>query len=302
VADELRHVEIANIIEPHAALRLVDENSVEFLELRDSIAEHGWLSAIPVRQSPTVEGKYEIIGGWNRFRAAKSAGLKTIPCIVKHDVDDLVYLVLQLQENSTQKPTSPVQYAKRLKQLLDLDPDMAEADLARLVKMNVRRIREYLGLLDLFPAIQTALDGGEISFGTAVVLSQLFNHQLQQQHYEAARTMTHEAFRQHIRLVMKALREAMCERSLLRTAGDFKPMAYLRPVKAIKSELDSFQAGPECLATLEAPTAEAIWKEALKWVLHLDAGSIDVQREHAQRFQSTSLIERIKNLQPQETK
>ena len=83
--DKAADIPIDSIIEPRTVLRLVDKDSVEYLELRDSIEAEGFWNSIAVRPAKD-EGNYEIIDGLYRHTCARELGLKSIPCIIKYDV------------------------------------------------------------------------------------------------------------------------------------------------------------------------------------------------------------------------
>jgi hypothetical protein len=72
--DEVRLVPLADIIEPRTLLRLVDKNTIEYLEMRDSVQRFGFTSSISVRPAKRA-GKYEFIDGLHRYCIAKDLSL-----------------------------------------------------------------------------------------------------------------------------------------------------------------------------------------------------------------------------------
>lgn len=92
-------------------------------ELAKSIKEHGVIQAIVVRplekmggqrgRPSVVDKKFEIIAGERRFRAAKLAGLSTIPCTIR-DVDQTDAIALQVVENLQREDVSPIDLARSL--------------------------------------------------------------------------------------------------------------------------------------------------------------------------------------------
>ena len=94
--DKTEFLPVAVLREPKNKLRIVDKESVAYLELRDSIRDHGILQPLLVRP---VEGGYEIIEGLYRIRVPRRVGLEKVPCIIREATDDEV-LVLQLQANA----------------------------------------------------------------------------------------------------------------------------------------------------------------------------------------------------------
>ena len=81
--DKAADIPTDQITEPRTVLRLIDKDSVEYLEMRDSIAAEGFWNSISARPAAD-EGRYEIIDGLYRYTCARELGLKSIPCIIKY--------------------------------------------------------------------------------------------------------------------------------------------------------------------------------------------------------------------------
>lgn len=132
-------------------------------ELADSIKEQGVLQPILVRPVDGAAGKYEIVAGERRYRAAKQAGLKTIPAIVKV-LDDKVTLEIALIENIQRQELNPLEEAASYRDLLD-NYGYTQASLAtRLGKSRVY-VANTLRLLGLPKEIQTMISKGGLSAG-----------------------------------------------------------------------------------------------------------------------------------------
>ena len=86
--DEFRSIPLDQIIEPWVVLRAVNRESVEYLELRDSLAAVGPLNSICVRPSPRRPGDYEVVDGLYRHTAAVELRMPALPCIIKHNLTD----------------------------------------------------------------------------------------------------------------------------------------------------------------------------------------------------------------------
>ena len=114
----MRHLPIHVLREPKVKLRDVNREILEYLEMRDSIRDHGILQSLLVR--PQGDG-YEIIEGLHRYTGAKEVGLQTLPCIIRQCSDDEV-LVLQLQANAISPETKLAEYAQQLKRLMAAEP------------------------------------------------------------------------------------------------------------------------------------------------------------------------------------
>ncbi len=68
--DDFRLIPLAEIVKPWVILRVVNRGSVEYLELRDSLAAVGFLNSICVRPSKRTRGKVEVVDGLYRYTAA----------------------------------------------------------------------------------------------------------------------------------------------------------------------------------------------------------------------------------------
>lgn len=94
-----------------------DEESMQ--ELMNSIEELGLLSPIKVRK--TKDGRYKIIYGNRRYKACKTLGRQSIPCIVSDVTDELEIYLEQVAENLTREGFSPIEEAEAFSKLLN-DP------------------------------------------------------------------------------------------------------------------------------------------------------------------------------------
>jgi ParB family transcriptional regulator, chromosome partitioning protein len=99
-----------------------DEESLQ--ELMKSIEELGLLSPIKVRT--TKDGRYKIIYGNRRYKACKTLGKPTIPCIVSNVTDELEIYLEQIAENLTREGFSPIEEAEAFNKLLN-DPNFSSS-------------------------------------------------------------------------------------------------------------------------------------------------------------------------------
>jgi len=107
-SDDFRLIPLVEIVEPWVILRPVNRGSVEYLELRDSLAAVGFLNSICVRPSKRKPGKVEVVDGLYRYTAAKELDLPAAPCIVKYNLTDQDVLAAQIQANALRPETTPV--------------------------------------------------------------------------------------------------------------------------------------------------------------------------------------------------
>ncbi|CCV10411.1 ParB/RepB/Spo0J family partition protein [Mesorhizobium sp. STM 4661] len=140
----------------------------ELTDLAQSIREHGVVQPVVARPSPTLPGRYEIIAGERRWRAAQRAGLTEIPIIVR-DVNDRTALELAIIENVQRTDLNPVEEAQGYQQLID-DHGYTQADLGQVIGKSRSHVANTLRLLKLPDVIRDMLVEGALSAGHARTL------------------------------------------------------------------------------------------------------------------------------------
>lgn len=135
-------------------------------ELADSIEKNGIMQPLMVR--PIAGGKYEIIAGERRFRAAKLAKLSEVPVIIR-DVTDAQALELALVENIQRADLNPIEEATGYRQLMD-EFKYTQENLAAVVGKSRSHVANLLRLLDLPDSIKKLVDSGKLSMGHARAL------------------------------------------------------------------------------------------------------------------------------------
>ncbi len=133
--------------------------------LADSIRRNGMLQPVIVRE---VEGRYELIAGERRLRAARKAGLRKIPAILKEASAGRV-LELALVENIQRQNLNPVERALAYKKLLT-DYGLTQEEAARRVGEERSTFANIVRLLDLPPSIQELVSCETMSVGHARTL------------------------------------------------------------------------------------------------------------------------------------
>ncbi len=134
--------------------------------LRESIAKHGILQPICVR---AVGGRYQIVAGERRWRAARLAGLGTIPVRQAADVDDARSLELALVENLQREDLDPIERAKGYQALMER-ASMTQEQVGNSVGLKRATVANHLRLLDLPQEAQDAVAAGLVSMGHARAL------------------------------------------------------------------------------------------------------------------------------------
>jgi ParB family transcriptional regulator, chromosome partitioning protein len=142
----------------------MDEASLA--ELAESIRARGVIQPVVVR--PVGEGRYELLAGERRWRAARIAGLERIPAIVREVPDD-VALGIGLIENIQREDLNPIEEAAGLKRLID-EFRLTHEEAARAVGRSRAGVTNLLRLLELAPAVQAFVQDGRIDMGHARAL------------------------------------------------------------------------------------------------------------------------------------
>ena len=139
-------------------------------ELAESIKAQGIMQPILVRKLGTGEhaGKYEIIAGERRFRAAELAGLDSVPVLVK-EVPDEAAAAMALIENIQREDLNPLEEAQGLQRLIK-DFGLTHEQAAQAVGRSRSAASNLLRLLNLADPVQTMLMAGDLDMGHARAL------------------------------------------------------------------------------------------------------------------------------------
>ena len=140
-------------------------------ELVESIRERGIIQPLIVRK---VDGRYELIAGERRWRAARELGLAEAPAIVREATDREV-LELALIENLQREGLNPIEEASAY-QRLSRDFSLTQEDISKRVGKSRASIANAMRLLDLDPDVQSLLKHDRISVGHAKVMLSLKSH------------------------------------------------------------------------------------------------------------------------------
>ena len=144
-------------------------------DLVSSIKSHGILQPLTLTNSGV--GKYELIAGERRWRAAKIAGLKTVPAIVR-TADDQQKLELAIIENIQRQDLNPLEEAKSFQRLMD-EFSLTQEEVAARVGKKRSSVANALRLLELPEKILRALGDNQITAGHAKAMLSLSNEKAQ---------------------------------------------------------------------------------------------------------------------------
>lgn len=175
--EESKGVQEINIIEiePNKSQPRKNFEQDKLEELAESIKTHGVIQPIIVRELDS--GFYQIIAGERRWRAAKIAGLKKVPVIIR-DYEDRQAMEIALIENLQREDLNPVEEAKAYKNLLE-EFNLTQEEISKRVGKSRSAIANSLRLLNLPKEIQKMLIENLFSMGHARALLSLEDRDLQ---------------------------------------------------------------------------------------------------------------------------
>ena len=163
-------------VEPNPDQPRRDFDEEELQALADSIAEHGIIQPITVRQ--LTSGYYQIIAGERRWRAARIAGLSEVPVVVI-EADDKKAMELALIENLQRQDLNPVEEALGYQTLMD-EYGLTQEDAAKRVGKSRPAVANSLRLLNLCPEVLEKVRSSELTAGHARAVLSLKSEKKQQ--------------------------------------------------------------------------------------------------------------------------
>lgn len=146
----------ANPLQPRG---IISPESLQ--ELADSIREQGIIEPIVVANTPAG---YQIVAGERRWRAAKLAGLSTVPVVIKDSTTPQHMLEMAIVENVQREDLNPIERALAYKRLID-EFGLGTNEVAKRVGKSAPTISNTIRLLNLPDAIKDALVAGVITEG-----------------------------------------------------------------------------------------------------------------------------------------
>lgn len=149
---------------PHQPRRTMDETALA--ELAASLKATGLIQPIVVRKAGET---YQLIAGERRWRAARLAGLATIPAILR-EVDSFTQAQMALVENIQRENLNPIDRALAYRTLLG-QLGLTQAELAGRVGEDRSTVANHLRLLDLAEPVQAMISDGRLSLGHAKILA-----------------------------------------------------------------------------------------------------------------------------------
>ena len=275
----IKEVRVAQIRGNTAALRGVDKESESYKGIVDSIKAKGFIGVISAREKTdpdTNEVYYELADGLHRFTAACEAGVESLSVDVVDWTDEQM-LEVQIMMNTHKVETKPVEYTKGLIRLLNANPMLTEAELAKRLGKSGAWLRERLNLKKIENEhISNLIDDGKICLTNAFMLAKLpVDEQLD--FLDRAMTMDATEFAPSVTARIKELKDAKMKGKDAEPA-EFVPVAHLQKLAVIKDEMDV----PNTLVALAAQEnvsdVTGTIKLVLSWILNLDPVSVAAQK------------------------
>lgn len=153
-------------IEPHPdqPRRHFDEGALD--ELAASIAQRGVIQPVIVR--PAGKGRYQLVAGERRWRAAQRAQLHEIPSLIRN-LGDREVMALALVENLQREDLNPIEEARAYQRLAEME-GLTQAEIARMVDKSRSHVANFQRLLALPESVLALVEDGNLSMGHARAL------------------------------------------------------------------------------------------------------------------------------------
>lgn len=161
----IKHIPLDQLV-AHGRNRDLTEQITD--SMADSIREHGILMPLVVTEHPTDYDRWLILDGHHRATAARIAGVRTVPCVVRHGLDEDAdeQLVVMLVANSQRAELSAMDRAEMLGVLRNKQ-GLTLAEIARRTGLSESRVSESLSLLELDSETREAVRTGDVGVGQA---------------------------------------------------------------------------------------------------------------------------------------
>ena len=245
VGEGLASVAVA-VIEPHPEQprRQFDEQALE--DLAASIAERGVIQPVIVR--PLAGGRFQLVAGERRWRAAQKAQLHEIPALIR-DLAEREVAALALIENIQREDLNPVEEARAYKRLAQLE-NLPHLEIGKLVGKSRSHVANFIRLLNLPAGVLDLLETGQLEMGHARAL---IGHAEAE---EIARRAVNENL--SVREVEKLARRAAGAAGAGRVARAPRDRAQDADIVAVQNQLEEVLGLPVRIAADTDPRSGAV--------------------------------------------
>jgi len=267
-------------------LRPVCKETLEYIQLRDAIREHGILVPVIVRPR---ESWYEIVDGSHRYEIAKELMIPGIPCNVREMTNNEV-LQCQLMIHASAIETSPVQYARRLWRIVEVEQALTLNELAMHIRQHPDWLRRVLKLVRLSVTAQDYLAEGVFSIKIGIELAKLPCVR-QDELLEYLDDVSHGEFRDMIVQEARHNREGIKDKRLEERQGS---EYQFRPFKEVLNELETPTVAASVLSRENAKSALDGWNAHSKWVLMNDSATVAdaLEKSDREKARKAALLKR----------
>ena len=217
--------------------------------------------------------------GLYRVTAGREIALSGFPCVIKDLTDDDL-LAIQIQANALRPETTPMEYARQIRRIIDSRPGIKDYELVGIIHKSPGWIRDTLGLEKLRKDFQLAVDRGEMPLGSAYELARIPSRH-QAEFFDAARTMPVAEFRAMAQAFLKQFQEAVRQGKLdAFFTEEFQAPGVHAALEGGARRSTRTPPRPHCCWPRKAARRRLrLGAAALAWVMHLDRESIEAQRQ-----------------------
>lgn len=265
---------LADIRVSPAALRQCQTDNVEYVQLRDSVAEAGVLHPLLVREKSepmddgSVDTYLELVDGLQRYTACQELGIDEVDIKIG-TFDDIEALQAQIITNVQHVVTKPVEYTKALQRLMSLDTTLTVPELSKRIAKTPLWLNQRFNMVNkLDPRLLDLINEGKISVTNALQLAKLPQSE-QVDFAQAAQTEATTDFvktiKERVSEINKATREG-------RETEDRSFDLTIKPRKLseIKSAYDSGDVAVNMVAQTNCTDPVEAFNLAIDWVLSVD--------------------------------
>ena len=174
-SNSVRYVDIDEI-KPNPAQPRRQFDEIKISDLAESIKRHGMIQPIIVRPASSGEG-YEIVAGERRWRAARNAEMRKIPCIVR-ELTDRENMLISIIENMQREDLNPIEEASAFQEMISRY-ELTQFEISQSVGKSRPYITNSLRLLKLPAAVQSLVEEGRLSGGHARAIAGIEDSELQ---------------------------------------------------------------------------------------------------------------------------
>ena len=236
--------------------------------LKESIEREGLLVPILVRP---IEDNYEVVDGSHRYEILCELGKTSAPCHIKELTDKQV-LYVQVHANANVVETQPVDFARRIWRIINIDHAMTVNELAHELHRPVTWVKRMLGLVFLDKSGEKVLNDGKISVSHAVEIAKL-PVESQKDVLQLAGTIPSAEFLDEIRKEVRKRRIGWVDHKQHKKAAVDEQNASkykYRHFKETVHEVENNILAGIVLDRCDAKTVVDGWNAALQWVLSCD--------------------------------